>query len=58
MGTNGYHRRRRSGHQLTDDAFSEALREQGDAGRYCRQLYLRPWALTYLKRVQDEPLRD
>jgi hypothetical protein len=44
MGTNGHHRRRRSGHRLTDDAFSEALREQGDAYYATRRLLF--WGKT------------
>ena len=43
---------------FADDEFSAVLKIQGEDGRRLRGLYLRPWTVTYRKRVQDEPLRD
>lgn len=44
--------------RFDDDEFSNFLRIQGDDGRKMRILYLMPWPMVYMSRVNDEPLHD
>ena len=43
---------------FADDEFSAELKAQGEDGRKMRGFYLRPWTVTYQKRVQDESIHD